>query len=388
MVLLTCIVGEARTLSNPCVHLSLRGNVLDVLEAGVSSGVSVALLVKHRLRQGSHQHDSSNVSRAALSTIRPDTLRVVTPHSYDERVGMCPDEPCVQSPEGPLTYNSAVKYRLHMSLLTRCANVSDCVQPFLGQLASWQSCLGVAETMESAGRAIDAILTLRADLVWHGRFPLGSLSMFDTPYLQSRTMTPLSREDSLRVTKCTLAPKCSFVPHQIGDWVFSVPRALAPAALGAAREYCAACRRPVGKAFSVPSRMEDFLTARIAQGVIDLSRKSGKALPMPLLHTMPAVVLRGETDEEKRQLRSCYLASSMRGTSGAQPAALNGNAATAVPTKLGAKLDAKHGKNLTKMVMGRQCAQRLKEACWTNPVTAADYATRLSAEQLGLGPST
>ena len=127
-------------------------------------------------------------------------------------------------------------------------------------------------------------------------------------------MTPLSREDSLQVPSA-LAPNV-FVPHQIGDWVFSVPRALAPAALGAAREYCAACRRPVGKAFSVPSRMEDFLTARIAQGVIDLSRKSGKALPMPLLHTMPAVVLRGETDEEKRQLRSCYLASSMRGTSG------------------------------------------------------------------------
>ena len=62
MVLLTCIVGRSAQLSNPCVHLSLRGNVLDVLEAGVSSGVSVALLVKHRLRQGNHQHDSSNVS--------------------------------------------------------------------------------------------------------------------------------------------------------------------------------------------------------------------------------------------------------------------------------------------------------------------------------------
>ena len=361
MVLLTCVVGEARTLSNPCVHLSLRGNVLDVMEkhVGQPGGVSVALLVKQPLvdgkDDGDDHHHHRNVSDAALSTIRPDTLRVVASRSSDERVAMCPGQPCVQSIEGPLAYDARRINAARFSLLTRCASVSACAQPFLGQLASWGSCLDVAEAMEREGRRIDAILTLRADLVWYAPFPIESLRIRHIPYLQSRTEAPLDAKAALRLSQCAMNPGCPIVPHEIGDWVFSVPRRLAHAALGAAREYCDACRRPSEKAFWVPTRVEDFLMARIARGVVRLGRNWTHRMPM--LHTMPAVVLRGRSEHE-RQERSCSHVPVQR--------------ANLMPKEWPPPLFA-------------GCAPLLDEACWTHPVTTHDYASRLSkiGDQLG-----
>ena len=256
---------------------------------------------------------------------------------------------------GPLAYDARRINAARFSLLTRCASVSACAQPFLGQLASWGSCLDVAEAMEREGRRIDAILTLRADLVWYAPFPIESLRIRHIPYLQSRTEAPLDAKAALRLSQCAMNPGCPIVPHEIGDWVFSVPRRLAHAALGAAREYCDACRRPSEKAFWVPTRVEDFLMARIARGVVRLGRNWTHRMPM--LHTMPAVVLRGRS-EHGRQERSCSHVPVQR--------------ANLMPEGMASPLFA-------------GCAPLLDEACWTHPVTTHDYASRLSkiGDQLG-----
>ena len=94
----------------------------------------------------------------------------------------------------------------------------------------------------------------------------------------------------------------------------------------------------------MPSRVEDFLLGRVARAA--LARAPGGQYN-PMLHPMPAIVLRGEAEDPKRQVRACALVSPTKGFS--------------------------------------VCATRLRERCWgPTPVTADSFAAALTAAELGL----
>ena len=170
--------------------------------------------------------------------------------------------------------------------------------------------------------------------------------------MQARAKTPPDRMAMLRISKCSIDAACKRIYHEIGDWAFSVPRRFAPSTLGAAREYCSHCNRPDSKAFWVPSRVEDFLLARMTRAA--LKSKLPGVSHLPELQPMPALVLRDRSEDMKRQLRTCNLVAAATGRFTSK---INGT--------------------------GLRCARHLRASCWGDkPVTVDSYQAQLTDAKL------